>query len=127
MFKLLKIALLATFVTVIGLTQIVQAASWNRADYNVVVDSGSNSLVGTVAVQLDGTTTSGYTKAVIWEDTGAATLTVYLGDTDAVSYTVPAGSRETLDFIPPDSSSGYYVATTITTGVQVNFIGTKSR
>jgi len=121
--KLVMTLAIATMAVLFMSAQPVQAAN-----YNTVVASGSNTLVGTTAVQLNNTDTYGYTSCYIWEDSNTFDVIVYLGGTDAMYITIPGGKtrdRELFDFIPPDKTNGYYVKTTVAAGVKINFIGLK--
>jgi hypothetical protein len=118
-----KLLLSLIFAVAIGMIGICTNA--NADTFNILVDSGSNSLVGETAVMLDGSNIT-CTESRIWEDTLSFDITVYLGDTDQTSYTIPNGTIGTIDYlIPSQKSTGIYVSTSVTAGAKVNFIGLK--
>jgi len=117
---MMKKMIFAFLILLIGLGTVANAET-----FNVLVDSGSNTLVGETAVMLENSNVL-CTESRIWEDTMAFDITVYLGDTDQTSYTIPNGTIGTIDYlIPTQKSTGLYVSTSITAGAKINFIGLK--
>ena len=113
--------MLMTVVTFFCFTQLVQANV-----YDILVCASVNSQVGTAAVQMDNSDEL-CTEVTIWEDSLTYDLIVYLGDSSDATvmyYTIAHGTKGVISFVVPDQlANGIYVKSTITAGVNVNFIG----
>jgi len=120
------ICLCVTFLFITSLAIILFTPVAHAEYFDVVADSSVNTLVGTTPILVKKSKDL-CSKFRVWNDDMSCKVILYFGDPNDSStfyYTIPADTVGTIDYvIPAMASDGLYVATTVTAGTTVDFIG----